>query len=240
MSAGRPMIQSTQVNAVELNPGDTLLLGEGVAAGAISTVGAGILTGAALASGIITRTGPVGAYTDTTDSAQNIITALAGNGYAVDSLPGTSWRMRYINTVAEAMTLAAGTGVVLNTTGSGVLNVAASTVREWLMHILNSTATTTQNAVVTNNSKVVTWVLPGNRSSRVLGPNGPGDITTGQLVAGAGIAAATTVAGITLGQGGSIGIILSANATADSGSLGTVLTFSPRVSITGIGGGFAL
>lgn len=75
---------------------------------AISTAGAGTLTGAALVGGVVTRTGPTGAYTDTTDTAALIITALTGG--AVNH----AWTCWIKNTVAFTATIAAGSGVTLS------------------------------------------------------------------------------------------------------------------------------
>ncbi len=75
---------------------------------AITTVGAGALTAAAIIGGVITRSGSTAAYTDTTNTGTQIVTAL-GTGAVV----GTSWLLFIKNTVAFAQTLAAGTDVVL-------------------------------------------------------------------------------------------------------------------------------
>jgi hypothetical protein len=71
---------------------------------AISTVGAGTLTAAAIAGQVITRSGPTAAFTDTTDTAANIITAMP-------FLIGQSTVLQIINTTAFPETLAGGTGV---------------------------------------------------------------------------------------------------------------------------------
>lgn len=239
MSAGRPMIKSNQVNMNELNTGDTLLLGENLLAG-VQTANAGMtLTAAAIVSGIITRLGTGGGagFTDTTDTAQNIINALAGNSPAAELIPGTTFRLRYINTIAQAMTFAAGTGVTLDTTnGSGTLDRAASGWRDYLFTINNSSTTTTQQCVTTNTSKVVTFVLAAGRTARNMGPEST-PITPGMLVSGTGITAGTKIDGITLGLGGSIGVHLDTNATATSTALGVTLTFGPSITVSSLGAG---
>lgn len=73
----------------------------------VSTVGAGTLTGAAIAGGIIARSGSVAAFTDTTDTAAAIIAARTG------VLVGASWSLDIENTTAFTDTLAPGTGVTL-------------------------------------------------------------------------------------------------------------------------------
>ncbi len=75
---------------------------------AITTVGAGTLTGAALASTIITRTGPVAAYIDTTDTAALIYAALTSGNL------GESFEVTIKNMVAFDCTLAAGSGMTLS------------------------------------------------------------------------------------------------------------------------------
>ncbi len=78
---------------------------------AITTAGAGTLTAAAIVSGLIVRSGPTAAYTDTTDTAAAIIAALGG-------LPvGGAMTLIIKTTVAFVCTLAAGGGVTLAGTG---------------------------------------------------------------------------------------------------------------------------
>ena len=137
MAAFRPMgIRNGLVATGGVMSGDLMIGGESISAGALTTVGAGTWLAAAIAAGIIRRTGPVGGYTDTTDTAANILTALAGNAQAADLAPGSSFRLLFINTVAFAFTFAAGAGV---TVGTGTLDVAASLWREYLVTILNPT-----------------------------------------------------------------------------------------------------
>jgi hypothetical protein len=96
---------------------------------AITTVGSGTLTAAGLTGGVITRSGPTAAFTDTTDTAANIIAALP------NPMVGQSWECSLINTTAWPMTLAGGTGVTLsglaspvpaNATARALLTYAAS------------------------------------------------------------------------------------------------------------------
>lgn len=94
---------------------------------AISTAGAGTLTAAALVSGLIMRSGPTGAYDDTTDTAANIVAAL--DNPAV----GTSWDFTIVNGVAYAGTMLAGSGVTL----AGTTANAASKVRMYRATVTN-------------------------------------------------------------------------------------------------------
>lgn len=215
-------------------PGDLVAGGESISAGAIATVGAGTWTAAAIATGIIRRTGPVGGYTDTTDTSTNILAALAGNNGAADAVPGTSFRLRFINTVAQAMTFAAGTGVVV---GTGTLDAVASIWREYLVTILNATPAFTLQSNTTNASAAVTFVLPPGAVSIPIGPNSAINPSSGMIVSGTGITAGTTILGVTSGQGGITGVTLSANATATSAAGGVPLTFLPAVRFDTVGSG---
>jgi hypothetical protein len=213
--------QGDATPAGRVNPGDILGLGETISA--LTTVGAGTWTGAMIASGNIRRTGPVGGYTDTTDTAQAILNALAGNGPAAQVAVGTTFRMLFQNTVAQALTFAAGRGVVA---GVGTLTVAASLVREYLWTVLNSTTEVAINSATTNASPTVTF-----NSGVALGV-----VTPGMEVSGTGITAGTTVIGITQGivnnQSLITGVTLSANATATTNPVS--LTFSPVIKIDGL------
>lgn len=80
---------------------------------AITTVGAGVLTGAGIAGGLITRTGSVTAYTDATDTAAAIIAARSGVA------AGDSWLLYIKNGVNFTQTITGGTGVTI--TGASVL-----------------------------------------------------------------------------------------------------------------------
>lgn len=70
----------------------------------ITTVGNGVLTAAGLIGGEIVRTGPVGAFSDTTDTAAAM---------AALSLVGASFNILLKNATAFTQTIVAGTGVTL-------------------------------------------------------------------------------------------------------------------------------
>ena len=74
---------------------------------ALTTVGAGTITAAGIASGVTIRTGSTSAFTDTTDTAAAIIAAASG------SVIGVSWMWTYVNNTVAVGTLAAGSGVTL-------------------------------------------------------------------------------------------------------------------------------
>lgn len=233
MAGARPLVISSMSSGGNaLNIGDILLGGESYSAGANATVGAATLTGAQLVTGIIARTGSTGAYTDTTDTAANIIAALAGNGYAAETLQGSSFRCRILNTVAFIETLAAGTGVIL---GSGVTANAASSFRDYLFTILNPGPSYTVNSN-TATSATVTFVIPNGQFALLVGPNPAAiNISPGMSVTGSGVPAGATVLNVIYGQGGITGVLLSAATTTTLAN--TPLVFGPSVRVDGIGSG---
>lgn len=89
---------------------------------AITTVGAGTLTAASMVGGLITRSGPVAAFTDTTDTAAAIIAAW---NVAINQ----SRIVRIVNTTAFPETIAAGSGVTL----TGNIVVGPNSTGEFLM-----------------------------------------------------------------------------------------------------------
>lgn len=183
----------------------------------LTTAGAGALTGTLLAGSILYRTGPTGAVADTTDTAANIIAALVSPGQNVQA--GTSYRLRYVNTVAFAITLTAGAGVTLFGVGTATIN--ASSVKDFLVTLNNTTPQSISTATTTNGSAVVTGMTAAQTAA----------LSVGQNVAGTGIAGSTTVIGVQPG----VGVTLSANATATNSLV--ALTFTPAVTIQGLGQG---
>lgn len=229
MALSRPTIQDAQGFSRSVLPGDLIAGGESILAGAIAVTAGTVWTGAAIATGIIRRTGPSGAgYTDTTDTAANIIAAIRGNANSPDIVPGTTFRLLVQNTIAQVLTLAAGTGVTL---GTGTTTIANSSVRTYLVTVLNAMTPITLPCTLTNNSKVALFGLQANQ---VALPIGPGS-TAGQINVGAtlsissGYAAGTTVTGLTYGQGGLIGFTSSNNYTGTTGSV--AVTFLPSIQI---------
>jgi hypothetical protein len=194
-----------------------------------STVGNGTLTANQLCANLLKRSGPTAAFTDTTDSAQNIINALIGNAFIgtgsyvagtggnAGVQGGTTWRLRYINTVAFAMTLAAGTGVTIVANG----NVNASSVKDYLITVTNGSAQQLFSANTTNGNNQITSLTQAQTNQ----------LTIGMAVTGAGIPANTVVTGISPGSG----VTINNNATATSTNV--AVTFSPTLTIEGIGQG---
>lgn len=105
---------------------------------AITTAGAGTLTAAAIASGLIKRTGPGAGYEDTTATAAQLLAIWP------EAEVGDTFQFIIINGVAQANTMAAGAGVTL----AGTVNNAASKVRLYQGVFTNvDTAAVTINGV---------------------------------------------------------------------------------------------
>ncbi|MHB1933637.1 MAG: hypothetical protein ACYCR5_04545 [Leptospirillum sp.] len=113
------------VTSAQFNPGAVVTGGPivgGKTVGSLTTVGNATLTAALLLGQIISRGGAqTAAFTDTTDTAADIIAAF---GYLVGSVV-----VRIINTTADVQTIAGGTGVTI----SGTATLAAGTFRDFLM-----------------------------------------------------------------------------------------------------------
>ena len=222
MALGKPVIFDGSLQR-QIQRGDILAGAETFTA--LTTVGAGTLSAALLLSNLLTRTGPTGAYTDTTDTAANIVQALIGAGYgnsinnglssglAIQN--GTTFRLRYINTVAFAMTLAAGTGVTL---GSNT-GISASSVKDYLLTVLNGTAVSTANASTVSGSAVVTGMSQFATAQ----------LSVGETITGTGFSGNPTIISVQQGIG------FTASANAGSTNPITSLTFSPSIRIDSLG-----
>ena len=90
----------------------------------ISTVGNGVLTAEALVSTLVNRSGPTGAFTDTTDTVANLI--------AAGAVAGSSFYTYIKNFTAFSDTLAAGTGVTIAPATS---IIPANSIAEYLVAI---------------------------------------------------------------------------------------------------------
>lgn len=105
---GKRLVDGNDLNKIiqavnEVGTDDGTFLNETV----ISTVGNGILTAAGLVGGSINRSGPTGAYTDTTDTAVNIIKSLGA------FVLGSTFKFIIKNTTLFGQTIAPGTGITL-------------------------------------------------------------------------------------------------------------------------------
>lgn len=210
MSLGKPIISDAGTPR-QVTTGDIIAGAE--AYNTYSWAGSGTLFGYLLAGNILKRVAPTGAYTDTVDTSANILAAISPTG-SVQA--GTTWRFKYINTAAFAMTLATNTGVTIVANG----NVNASSVKEYLITVTNGTPPQIFSGSITSGSPVVSGLTPSQLQL----------LSVGMLVSGAGISVNTTIVGI-----GTSSLTLSANATATNPLVS--LTFNPTITIEGIGQG---
>jgi hypothetical protein len=227
----RPTVFGGSVSERQAGPGDILCTGESFIAGPSADANS-TLTAAMIAAGIINRTGMTAGRTDTTDTVENVLTALGGNDFDRNVIAGNTFRFKYFQNQAFATTWAHGRGWVAGALG-GALNVAASTWRSFICKILCAAKEKTLNCGTTNASAAVTLDVAQNA----------GTIVPGMLVTGAGITAGTKVAGVTYGNSTTradtdkiCAITLDANATATAAS-GVSLIFSPVIEISSDGSG---
>jgi hypothetical protein len=214
MLARNLILDGTTSRAIQ--PGDVLALGEIIPA-TIATA-AITISGAQLASGFILRS-PGGAATDTIDTAANILNTVSG-GLGYSGLQnGTTWRTTWIVSTAQTCTVTAvaNTGVTV-TNGA----IAASSVKDFLVTVVNGTPPQTFVANTTNASAVVTGL---NSSQTAL--LSPGMIVTNAVNGLQG----TTILSVQPGAG----VTMSGNANATSVAPGVAIAFSPQISVYGIG-----
>jgi len=231
MPLARSLVYRGTVSPNRIAPGDLLASGKQFAA-PLTAAANGVILGSAIAAGMLRRTGPTAAFTDTTDSSTNIMTALKGNAYAADDYAGISFDFQYINTVAFAQTLAAGAGVVLGVRG-GSLNALASSSIMYMFTIRADMNPLVVNANLTNGSVTALFSLPPNALSLPIGPSPQSiNIPAGATIVGTNIAVGATVLASILGQGGIIGVQMSAAATA---TISTPLTFISTLEVNALG-----
>lgn len=184
-----------------------------------TTVGAAALTAEQILSGWLQRSGPAGGFVDTWPAASSIIAAMEAAGSSPQV--GDCFDFWYQNTVAQAMTFAAGTGIV---SGTGTLNAAASVTRFYRHTILSNkvqaigvVSTTNANAVLTN---VPTAFLQ--------------NVMPGMGATGTGIGASAVVLGVAYNDTTGLGTItLSVNSTATADNI--PVTFFPRIRLDSLG-----
>lgn len=178
------------------------------------------ITGAQLGSGIIQRT-TTGAGTDTIDSAANIISAISGGAGLNAIQNGTTWRCKWIQNAAFAITVqaTANTGVTVT---SGTVN--ASSVKDFLVTVVNGTPASSVQATTVSGSAVISGLTAAQCAA----------ITVGMIVtnAVANLQGQTVIAV----NGGSGTVTLSGNANATNTNPVTV-NFSPVITVAGIGQG---
>jgi len=174
-----------------------------------TTAGASTLTVSSILAGVINRSGPAAPYTDTLPTVAQLIAA------APHLSVGDSFTFLFRNTVAQAQTLAVGTGWTL---GSNTA-VAASLVREYLVTINSSKPTRTFSATTTNGSAVLSVVSDSDLQN----------LQPGMVLSGTGIAAGATIISINPAANT---FTMSANATATGTNIG--VTANPTATIEGV------
>ena len=179
------------------------------------TVGAATLTAAQVLSGWLQRSDPVAGFIDTFPSADSIIAAMTAGGLGPQV--GDCFKFVYQNTVAQAMTFAAGTGIV---SGVGTLNVAASVTRTYFLTLLSTKPTVVLVGTTTN----TTLILSGFTAAQVA------QVMPGMGVTGVGIGAAAIVTGVSP-DAGTINVSVASTATAGN----IAITFNPRIRLDSIG-----
>lgn len=126
---------------------------------AISTAGNGTLTAAAMAGGVISRTGPSGAFTDTTATAAQIFSQTGSN-------TSVTFFTEIKNTTAFAETLVGGTGVTIagntiipaNSTGTYLLTFTNGTTATFT-HVSTAPLTTSSPKAITALSTVAAGTI---------------------------------------------------------------------------------
>jgi hypothetical protein len=236
--AGRTLMAiAGQLAETRLMPGDIAMQGEQFFPGGLTTAGAGTVTGAMIAAGLLRRTGPGAGFTDTFDTATNILAALGflpatggtntqfGAGLT-DVGPGSTFRFRYILGVAQVMTFNAtvpeGLVYAIANTSMGLAGVAGNW-REYLLTINN--VTPRQSLSVISNTSTTT---------QFSSPQPVGTVTPGMWLSGSNVTSGTLVTGVIHGQGVITGFTTSA---ASTGSATQAWVFSPTITVDSVGSG---
>lgn len=178
------------------------------------------LTGLLLATGIVSSNPTAGAAY-TLDTAANILASLTSGPGNFPVQNGITFRYRHIVTTAFAVTygVTANTGISVT---NGVIN--ASSVKDFLLTVVNGTPPQTIQALTTNASAILTSIPAAILST----------LTVGMVVlnAVAGLQG-DTIIGINLAAGT---VTLSGNANATN-TTAVAVSFSPVLTVTGIGQG---
>lgn len=180
---------------------------------AITTVGNGILTAAALVGGLITRTGPVAAFSDTTASAALIVAAIPG------AFVGQSFPVTIKNGTAFAQTLLAGAGVTLPPT----IVIPANSAGTYLVTLTSLTAVTLTHI----ETELVDGITPAQFTTAAL--------AAGTLAAGAITGAAFVVLQNTGAIPGAQTVRTAAQMLADFNQARVGMSYMLRIVNTGAG-----
>ena len=221
----KQIIADMQGTSRVMGPGDNEITNDVVPAANTSTA---LTVLASMLAGTIFLSNPGGAATYTLDTATNLQAGLApfynynlnaqvpaGSAILSGIQPGTSFRVRFVNASANAITVAAtaNTGVTVNR-GS----IAASTSRDMLVTFNNGTPGQTYAGGTTNTSAVVQ-----------LTPAQVQTLSVGMIVTNAvnGLQG-TTIISCNINAGT---VTMSGNANATSSAPGVAIAFSPVVTI---------
>lgn len=143
----------------------------GIVNTSITTVGNGTLTAAGLVGGLITRTGPTGAYSDATDTAVAIVAALPG------FIANQTFLIRIKNATAFTQTITAGAGVTLPLT----VIIPAFSVGNYYAKVTSSTAVTLNHLNTVPIANSLTLSAP---AAPALNTVGAGTITAALMIGG--------------------------------------------------------
>lgn len=202
----------------QIQPGDTLAAAEQFPATLVAN--AVTVLAAMLLGGFIQSTETANA-TYTLDTAANIISALTAGPGLTGIQPGTTWRLRHVNNAAFTVTYA----VTANTGMSVALpTVNASSVKDFLLTVINGTPPVTTAGTTVNTSAIVSGIPTAALAN----------VTVGMIVtnAVAGLQG-TTVIGVNAAAGT---ITFSGNANATN-AVAVAISLSPVISVQGIGQG---
>lgn len=180
-----------------------------------------------LLSGYIKRTGTAGGgISDTLPTADALVAALANSqSGAFDSLAGLGFEFLFNNTVGQTITLAApaNEGVTISTAASGTSTVANNKVRHCMARLLSDPVRKVTAAATGVNTEL-TIAFDEVQDA--------GSIVSGMAVYGTNIGSAAIVSGVIYGNYGITGVKLS---VANSGTVGSTITFSPRYELVSLG-----
>lgn len=213
----KPLISDGGLNR-PLAAGDNLAGGEFIP----TTIATNAITisGSQLGQRFIQRT-TTGAGTDTIDTAANVIGALTSGLGNVGVPNGTSWYCTWIQNAAFAITVqaTANTGVTVTL---GTVN--ASSVKDFLVRVVNGSPAQAYAGMTTNASAVVTGFTADQLKN----------ITPGMIVTNAvnGLQG-QTVLSVNIDAGS---VTFSGNANATSTTPVTI-NFSPVITLNGVGQG---
>lgn len=121
-----------------------------VANAAITTVGNGVLTAPGINGGLITRSGPIGAFSDTTDTAVAIL------GQLTNPFVGQAFFFSIKNTTSFNETLLAGSGVTFGTTSIIVPGLSTATYYATITNVATPAVTIAHFETVPTNPRLIT------------------------------------------------------------------------------------